>query len=158
MSIFERLSRRFSRSPARQPAGLPPTGFPLDQFLRDELDRHLDPWPHVVDLLAEKAAAQGVRLSQRDRRRFEEALRVARGAATLQLQSWKWWERKHAMELGLTDAESEAIGANLDRILDRLPEAIPEFIEATAPSLLDADLLELMHSKAATWEPFSRSR
>jgi uncharacterized protein DUF5677 len=133
--MFGRLREAISRLFSLQgPAAPAPSLFPLADLLETELSRQLDPWPHLADLVVDKLREQGIRVSRRDRRRIEQAMRRERWEDSIQLGSWKWWDTR-SVTVSITENDVQTIIDKLDRPLDSLGEIVETLTESTAPGL-----------------------
>jgi hypothetical protein len=121
------LYRIFGRA---QRPGASDTPFPFEQLLRDTIDRHLDPYPYLADLFAEKAAAQGLRLSKRERGRIEEELRNQGGSATIPDPWWKWWD-KRSLSIELTEEDTQGL---VERVKDAFADKPEQFVKQAVES------------------------
>jgi hypothetical protein len=109
------LTRVFGPAPG---SVAPSTPFPLERLLNDQITHHSDPSRNIADLIVQKLAAQGVRVSKRDRRRIEESLRREHADVySLELGSWKWWD-KRSISIDLTEDDTASLLARLDESFD----------------------------------------
>ena len=109
------LTRVFGPAPG---SVRPTTPFPLERLLEDQITHHSDPWRNIADLIVQKFAAQGVRLSNRERRRIEESLRREEGDVhSIDVRSWKWWD-KRSINIDLTEDDAASLLDRLDESFD----------------------------------------
>ena len=129
MGLLGWLSNRFSRAPDSRR-----TGLYLHRFFTKEIERHVDPWPLVANLIVERLEAQGVRVSRRDRQRIEERARSGR-LEGFKLRSWKWWESR-SLTVTLTEEDGQAIADRVQRVIDKVPAIVPEAVASATPAFL----------------------
>ena len=114
--------------------GIRRAGLRLNQVLQQVIERRLDPWPLVADLVIERLRAHGVPTSPDDRRAVEKALRNSR-FDTLRLKGRRSGIKP--VTVTLTEADSDAIAALIHkRAIEPLPSVIRATLEKTAPAFL----------------------
>src|SRR5438034_3977804 len=114
--------------------GIRRAGLRLNQVLQQVIERQLDPWPLVADLVIERLRAHGVPTSPDDRRAVEKALRNSR-FDTLRLKGRRSGIKP--VTVTLTEADSDAIAALIHkRAIEPLPSVIRATLEKTAPAFL----------------------
>lgn len=106
-------------------------GLYLHQIYLRTVEREVDPWPLVADLVIERLKAQGVRTSPEDRRVIERAFRTNRFEG-LRLKA----KRSGTVTVSLTEADGEAIAGRIQRVIEVLPSVIQTTLKKTGPSFL----------------------
>lgn len=108
-------------------------GIYLHQAFQAAVERWLDPWPLVADLVIERLKSQGVATSPGDRRTLEKAFRTNRFDG-LRLKAEG--SRHKKITVTLTDADVEAIVGRMERGMDALPSIVRAVLDETAPTFL----------------------
>ncbi len=110
------------------------------KILHDAIEAVLKGLPEqaLTVLIEKKLAAQGVKLSTRQRQLLTKQI-IQGGKDTFRLQTWKWWDRRH-VTLEFTPQDIEQVGKKLTEVIEnRLPELIRAATEDMSRNVL-ADL------------------
>ena len=110
------------------------------RILLDAIEGALQDLPEqaLTILIEKKFAAQGVKLSARQRELLTRQI-MKGGEDTFRVQTWKWWDRRHVM-LEFTPQDVEQIEKQFTEVIENhLPELIRTAIEDMSRALL-ADL------------------
>src|SRR5664279_2734188 len=100
----------------------------LKEFMRifqDAIEGVLQGLPEqaLTILIEKKLAAQGVKLSIRQRKLLTKQI-MKGGKDTFRLQAWKWWDHRH-LTLEFTPEDVEQIGKKFTEVIEnRLPDLI----------------------------------
>lgn len=128
------MKRRGRRRATAVSPDNPRAGLRLQGILERVMERQLDPWPLVADLVIERLKAQGVSTSPGDRRAVEKAFRTSR-VDTLRLKGRRSGSKP--VTVTLTEADGDAINSLIQkRAIEPLPSVIRAVLEKTAPAFL----------------------